>query len=293
MTDKRGRVCAVVVSFNSMDCIGACLDSLFRAGAGLLGKVAVVDNNSCDGTAGLIASKYPQVLLIRNNRNLGAAKARNQGIELVKEDCEWVLTLDCDVILDEGFLRGLLAASTGLSGNVGILQPKILMPDKRTIYSSGVALSFFRRFYDIGRGEPDGEKFNAQKKLFGSCAAASLYKKELLEEVKDANGYFDERFFFLAEDVDLSWRAQKKRWGAIFVPQALCFHQGNSCRFDAKLRQYLCFRNRYYMIRKNQGLSRYALSVLPLFLYDIPRLAMILCANRYVLKQPQFLRRSG
>jgi len=76
----------------------------------------------------------------------------------------------------------------------------------------------------------------------------------MLEEIREKTCYFDERFFFLVEDVDLSWRAQKKGWKALYYPEAVCFHYGNSSGSSKRLRQYLCFRNRYLMIRKNETL---------------------------------------
>jgi len=77
----------------------------------------------------------------------------------------------------------------------------------------------------------------------------------MLWELKEETGYFDERFFFLVEDVDLAWRAQKKGWKALFYPKGVCYHSGNSSRTNGKLRQYFCFRNRYLMILKNETVT--------------------------------------
>ena len=86
----------IVLTFNSIKFIKPCLDSVFSQGYKDF-EVIIVDNGSSDGTGGFIKDNYPQVALIENNENLGAAKARNQGIERARGD--WVLTLDCDVVL--------------------------------------------------------------------------------------------------------------------------------------------------------------------------------------------------
>jgi len=273
----------VILTFNSLKFIRPCLDSIFLQ-ASKDSEVIVVDNHSKDGTVEFLKKNYPdRVKLIKNGENLGAAKARNQGIEA---SCgEWIITLDCDVILKNDFISKITGALTAFNGSVGMLQPKILTADQKKIYSCGISLSRLRRFYDIGKGKTDNINFSVSDNIFGVCSAAGIYKREMLDDVKEESGYFDERFFFLAEDVDLAWRAQKKKWKAIFIPQAVCYHSGNSSGFDQKARQYLCFRNRYYSIIKNEGLQRYFIKFFPALFYDLPRLFYLIFTNRYVFKK--------
>ena len=273
----------VIVTFNSKNSIKACLSSVFNQDYRDL-EVIVVDNGSVDGTVNLIREKYPQVILIENKKNLGVCKARNQAIEIARGI--WVLTLDCDIVLENNFLQNIRSYADSLSYKIGALQPKILKPDKKTIYSCGIYLSkSLRRFHDIGQGKRDSGQFDRSKYIFGLCSAAALYNRQMLRELKEPTGYFDERFFFLVEDVDLSWRAQNKGWKIIFFPQAVCYHSGNSSNCDKKMRQFLCFRNRYYSIMKNEGLKKYFRKIFPLFLYDFPRLFYLILTNHYIHKR--------
>ena len=254
------------------------MDSILSQGVDAL-ELIVVDNGSGDGTAIFIKENYPQIKLIENSLNLGSARARNQGIEVSRG--EWVLSLDCDTVLSKDFLRSLKDALKNVIPEVGMIQPKILEPDKKTIYSMGIFVSFLRKFYDIGKGQKDLGQFDKIRYIFGACSAAALYRKDMLAKIKQESGYFDERFFFLFEDVDLSWRSQKNGYRAIFYPQAMCCHYGNSSETSKKKRQYLCLRNRYYTLLKNDYLINY---ILPLFLYDLPRLLWILIFNFSALK---------
>jgi len=140
-------VSIVVLTLNSRDSIRLCLDSVFSQRYRDF-EVIVVDNASGDGTPDLV-KKYPKAVLIENKKNLGACRGRNQGIEA--SNGEWILTLDCDVVLEKDFLPKAVNIIDSLSFNTGILQPRILNFDKRTIYSCGIHLSRMRRFYDIGR----------------------------------------------------------------------------------------------------------------------------------------------
>lgn len=258
----------VILTCNSFKFIGPCLESVFNQDCQGF-EVIVVDNGSLDGTVDFIKENYPSIVIIENKYNLGACKARNQAIEIASGT--WIVTLDCDTVLKIDFLSHIVKAIENLPSNVGIIQPKILNEYGKTIYSTGIRLSFLRRFYDIGRGRDDNGNFNSPKYIFGACVAAAVYRRKVLEEIKEDTGYFDERFFFLVEDVDLSWRAQRKGWQALFYPEAVCFHKGNSSNTDEKTRKYLCFRNRRLLISKNDELST-TIKRMPFYLaYDLPR----------------------
>jgi GT2 family glycosyltransferase len=271
-------ISVIILTLNSVKFIKPCLDSILSQRAQIT-ELIVVDNGSHDGTVNFIKENYPQVNLIENKINLGAAKARNQGIKIARG--EWILSLDCDVVLEEDFFYNINNALKDLSSGVGVIQPKILESGKEKIYSAGIAISFLRRFYDIGKGQRDLGQFDKNVYIFGACSAAALYRKEMLNEIGQGAGWFDESFFFLFEDVDLSWRAQKKRYKSIFCPSAVCYHHGNSSKTPKKIRQYLCLRNRYYTLLKNDSIKNY---ILPFLFYDLPRLFWFLIINPPALK---------
>ena len=275
------KISVVILTLNSKDFLKDCLDSVFRQiPQGL--EVIVVDNGSEDGTPDLVR-RYPSVILIENGSNLGASRGKNQGLQA--SSGEWILILDCDTTLEKDFLSQILKTIEGLPPETGILQPKILNPDRKTVYSCGIYLSRLRRFYDIGRGQKDSGQFDNSKYIFGGCTACVVYNRKMLQDIKEDTGYFDERFFFLVEDVDLSWRAQRKGWKTIFCPQARCYHCGNSSGLDQRLRQYLCFRNRYYAIVKNEGIGNYSKKFFPLLFYDFPRLFCLFLINPYLRRK--------
>jgi GT2 family glycosyltransferase len=247
-------------------------------------ETIVVDNGSPDGTIDFIKKNHPAVKLIVNKENLGASCARNQGIRAASG--EWILTLDCDVVLENGFLKEIMEFAKDRKDLVGIIQPKILTQDAKRIFSCGIGTCGLRRFYDIGYNLTDATRFNVDVSVFGACCAAALYRRKTLEELKDKYGYFDERFFFLFEDADLSWRAQKKGWECLYYPKARCFHVGNSSSTDKLTRRYLSFRNRNLTILKNQN-PILTLFMSPLYLlYDLPRFLFL--AMKFKCRFPKF-----
>jgi len=271
-------VSIVIVTYNSINFINACLGSVSCQSFDD-SETIVVDNGSIDGTVDFIRDAYPAVTVVENETNVGACRARNQGIEIAKG--KYVLTLDCDVTLGDGFIREIKGAMERAPADVGMLSPKILRPDKKTVDSTGLLLSRCWRFYDRGSGELDTGRFDKRPEILGPCSAAALYKMEMLDQLKVGGEYFDENFFFLVEDFDIALRARHCGWKAVFTPRAICYHVRNSSGKCPRERQYLSFRNRYLLMLKNFNL---ALRDLPFYLpYDIIRDCYLLLVNKKAL----------
>lgn len=267
----------IILTFNSEKFIVSCLDSIFRQEINPY-EVIIVDNGSKDKTVSLIKNVYPNVFLIENNQNLGACIARNQGIKIAKG--KWIVTLDCDIILEKDFISKVVQLLEILPSKIGAVQSKILNSNRKTVYSLGIFLSGFFRFYDIGKNNPASPLFAKVKHIFGVCCAAGIYNRKMLEDIKDDFGYFDQRFFFLVEDVDLALRARQKGWKALYYPQAVCYHAGNSSATNQKLRQYLCWRNRKILLKKCK--CSYWRLILISLVYEIPRFLFLFLTNFYV-----------
>jgi GT2 family glycosyltransferase len=79
--------------------------------------------------------------------------------------------------------------------------------------------TIFRR----GHRRPASE-FEREEFVFGAQACASIYRRAML----DAIGLFDEDFFLVYEDADLSFRAQLAGFKCIYAPRAIVRHHGEA-----------------------------------------------------------------
>src|SRR5262249_46578472 len=97
----------------------ACLESLLDAPQGVCLEVIVVDNGSSDGSADMVASTFPEAILIRNPTNLGFARASNQAA--AKAQGRFLFFLNNDTVVPPGTLRRLVdyAAAHPKIGAVG------------------------------------------------------------------------------------------------------------------------------------------------------------------------------
>ena len=265
----------VIVTYNSSRYIGYCLDSILTQDFEDY-EIIIVDNASIDKTCEIIKKGYPDIILMENKKNLGVCAARNQAID--KATGMFILCLDPDVSLGTNFLQKIYEAVKD-NTDIGASGSLILREDKKTIYSAGIYPSFLWRFFDIGSGRIGEDRFKEKKYVFGVSAAAALYRREALESVKQGMEYFDEDFFYFFEDVDISWRLRKKGWKILFDPEAVCFHAGGRSRKKDRISQYLCMRNRYFLIMKNASWFDLPRFIIVFFIYDLWRNLFMLITN--------------
>lgn len=278
-------VSAVIVTIGAKDYLKSCLDSL-KQQSRLPFEIIVIDNSLKPALAQDIHKLYPSVKIYSGSSGSFYAQALNKGIGL--SIGEFVLCLNDDVVLDKDFIQQALKGFR-IKDNIGMVSGKILRSDGKTLDSTGLFLSPWRAPGERGYGRPDSGQFEKAGFIFGVNGAAAFYRKQMLEDIKDANGYFDSRFGMFYEDLDVSWRANRRNWRAYYLPTALAYHvRGGSFRPDSGIgkavaRKYLdsrlhcdLIRNRYLTISKNETFRGFLLHLIPILIYD-------LCAWGYVL----------
>lgn len=278
-------VSAVIVTIGAKDYLKSCLDSL-KQQSHLPFEIIVIDNSLKPGLAQDIQKLYPSVKIYSGSGDSFYAQALNKGIGLSRG--EFVLCLNDDVVLDKDFIRQALKGFW-IKDNIGMVSGKILRSDAKTLDSTGLFLSPWRAPGERGYGQADSGQFEKPGFIFGVNGAVAFYRKQMLEDIKDANGYFDSRFGMFYEDLDVSWRANRRNWRAYYIPAALAYHvRGGSFRPDSGIgkavaRKYLdsrlhcdLIRNRYLTISKNETFRGFLLHLIPILIYD-------LCAWGYVL----------
>ena len=207
-------ISVVVLNYNGKRYLDDCLSSLAAQTFRDL-EVIVVDNASTDGSVEYIKSNFSWVRLVINKENLGFAGGTNSGIRAAEGDL--ILTFNNDARADSRLLEYLHKPMA--DSNVGVCAAKMLLADGR-INSAGICLSRSGAAWDRGMFGPDNGQYDAREEVFGACAGAALYRREMLDEI----GLFDEDFFLYMEDVDLAFRARLAGWKCIYVPEAKVFH---------------------------------------------------------------------
>ena len=236
----RDTLAIVIVTYNSMTEIDACLESLVGHTAPFPTTITVVDNRSADGTAGHVRSKWPSVSVIDAGGNVGFSKANNLGIRAT--DSEYVLLLNPDTVSPPGAIQTLVR---GLASH----------PDAAI---AGARLLNERGFPELSWGPPITPWNEVKQKLYSSLyhrKVRSVVRKvdklsRIAREVDwvsgacmvirrsdlDAIGLLDERFFMYTEDVDLCLRMQQRGRKVLYVAGAEVLHyRGRSAARNPEL----------------------------------------------------------
>jgi GT2 family glycosyltransferase len=278
-------VSIVIVTSGSKDYLWHCLDSIKAQSYPDL-EVIVMDNSLNPDFSAKIRESFSFVRLYLNPQNLYYGVSLNKGVRISQG--EFILCLNDDVVLDQDFIHQALKGFS-IKDNVGMVSGKILRMDGLTLDSTGLFLSLWYSAKERGYGRLDVGQFEKPGFIFGVSGAVAFYRKKMLEEIKQGQDYFDHNFRMFYEDLDISWRANNRRWRAYYIPAAKAFHvRGGSLRPEFGLgksiaRKYLndelhsdLIKNRYLTILKNANSITFFIHLVPIILYDF-------CAWGYVL----------
>ena len=243
-------IAAVVLNFNGGEMVLDCIQTLVAQDPPV--EVVCVDNGSHDGSADLIAERFPDVSLVRLPENLGFAGGMNRGITATT--APFVALVNSDVLPEPDYFARCLEAlqrddrRAGVTGKLLRAAPA----DPPIIDTTGHTVHRNRRAVDRGEREPDEGQYDEEVALFSICAAAALYRRTALEDIALGREYFDEDFFMYFEDFDLCWRAQIRGWHFAYTPAAVGRHIRGGSGGRASTFILACnYRNRLLVMLRN------------------------------------------
>lgn len=224
MTDTRGLgpISVVVVNYNGEVYLDECLASVASL-VGSIDEVIVVDNASTDRSVAVLAERHPTVRVLAMGRNDGPAPARNAGMRAARH--RWVLALDNDAVCTPDMLHKLVRAAEDHE-RVAIVQPRsVFYTDRARVHYDGGSFHYagliaLRNFY---RPLDEAEGVRVVP-VDCAVAVALLVDRDALLE---AGGY-DEDYFILFEDLDLSFRLRALEFTILSVEDAIVLHKGGT-----------------------------------------------------------------
>jgi GT2 family glycosyltransferase len=232
----------IIPNFNGIKYLEKCLASLRDEPA----HIIVVDNGSTDGSSAIAAEKFPQVELVRLERNYGFCGAVNRGLELCKTT--YVILLNNDTEVTPGFVRALEKPlqqdETIFSGSAQMRklhQPAYI--DDAGDYYCALGWAFA-----LGKDKP-AEGYQTGRPIFAACGGAAIYRTSILHAI----GFMDENHFAYLEDIDLGYRAGIHGYRNLYIPEAVVYHAGSGSsgsRYN-KFKVDLTSKNSVYLIYKN------------------------------------------
>lgn len=216
------KIATIVVNWNSGSFLDQCLSALIRQTL-LPREIIVVDNASSDGSLSTVKTRYPQVKIIRLERNKGFAAASNHAVSGLN-DVTWIALLNPDAFPEPKWLETLLEAAKSYPDYAFYASRMMSSADRTLLDGAGDVYHTSGAAWKRGHGGKYEPRDPEKVEVFGACAGAALYRRDVFVN----SGMFDERYFCYFEDVDLAFRLRLEGHRCLYVPDAVVHHVGSA-----------------------------------------------------------------
>jgi GT2 family glycosyltransferase len=245
----------VITNYNTRDLLRTCLRTVYASQGDFTFRVTVVDNDSSDGSAEMVAAEFPQVELIANVENVGYPRANNQGLralgfvaqsttqpagQLTDQPDDppalppaFALLLNPDTELPPDALARMLGFMARHPA-AGIAGPKLVLRDgsldlacRRSFPTPAVS---FYRLTGLSRLFPRSSRFGRYNLTYldpdqlaevdSVVGAFMLVRGEAIGQA----GLMDEQFFMYGEDLDWAYRIKAAGWKVYYDPAVTVLH---------------------------------------------------------------------
>ena len=247
------KLSVVILNWNGRNHLERYLPSVVEHTVGEGVEVIVADNGSTDDSLLWLRMKYPELRVVRLDKNYGFAEGYNRALSEV--EAEYYLLLNSDVEVTEGWWQPLVEVLDN-NPDVAVVAPKLLSDAEHDKFEyAGAAGGFidylgypFCRGRILSKVESDCGQYDDRRDIFWASGAAMCCRSEVYHQL----GGFDADFFAHMEEIDLCWRLRSRGRGIVCIPQSCVYHVGGATLNKSNPRKtYLNFRNNLLMLYKN------------------------------------------
>lgn len=200
-------------------------------------EIVVVDNDSTDDTAALVATEFPMVRLVPAPRNLGCPSGRNYGFGFCRG--KYVYLLDDDGWLEPDAVR-LTVESAEADDTLGVIMSRI-----HVVEHSEVAYKW-----------PHGQESPVYLNSFVGCCA--LLRKDIIDLV----GGFPDDFWRQSEEEDMTLRMMDRGFYCLLEPASVMYHAHSEVGRNQRDFLYYSLRNTNKTALRHWPFPWYALRLL-------------------------------
>ncbi len=227
----------------------------------------VVDNDSSEDSFDYLKKNFPEAKILRRNDGNYSA-ANNFGFnEAIKDNCQYLITVNMDTVMDKNWLSELVKAIK-TSPDIGIVQSKILLysslKEKRNIINTlGNKLNYLGFGFTGSYGKEDRED-NEYRNIEGYASGCSfITTADIFKKI----GAWNEEYYMYHDDVEFSLKIKLAGYRIILAPRSVVYHK---YEFSRSIKMfYFMERNRYLTLFIFADKKYLGLIFLPLFLIEI------------------------
>ena len=275
-------VSIVLLNFNGRNHLQTFLPSVVQYSDLPNVEIWLIDNASQDNSVAFVEAEYPQIKVVRLDKNYGFAGGYNQGLKEIPAD--YFVLLNTDVEVTENWLSPVVEYLDN-NKDVAACQPKILSYNEKSMFEHAGAAGGFIDYlgYPFCRGriintvEKDCGQYNNVIDVFWATGACLFIRSEVFFEV----GGFDDKFFAHMEEIDLCWRLKARGKRIACMPQSVVYHLGGgTLNKENPHKTYLNYRNNLLMLYKNMPAKALKKALLMRFLMDYASAFLMLISGK-------------
>lgn len=245
---KSAPVSVVIPTWNGKHHLEANLPSVIAAIEGRSGsEILVVENASEDGSAEFLRERFPEVVCLAQDENLGFGGGSNAGFQAAKNDI--VVLLNNDMRVEADFLKPLLEGF-GEPGVFAVTAQIFFSDPAKRREETGLAVGRWEQ----GRlmlGHVIDEEVDELFPTFYAGGGSTAYDRRKFLEIGAFDGLLHP---FYMEDVDVSYLAWKCGWKILYAPRSIVYHEHRGTigrKFAADQIERIVHRNNLLFIWKN------------------------------------------
>ena len=252
------QVGVIILNWNGAELLRRYLPTVIAGTDAAIADVIVADNGSTDNSLQVLQEKFPEVKVLKFDKNYGFAEGYN--IAIAQTMYPYTVLLNSDVRTPQGWLNPLLDYMEA-HPEVGAVMPKLLHDseedgEKMMFDYAGAAGGYIDSHgYPYCRGrifeyveDDHGQYDDGAKSVFWATGACLMVRSQLYQDV----GGLDKDFFAHMEEIDLCWRIRLAGKDLLMLPSSHVYHLGGgSLSYGNPRKTYLNFRNNLLLLHKN------------------------------------------
>jgi len=264
---KKPALSVIVTNWNAGDIIAGCLKSVCDT-VNVPFEIIVVDNASTDASVKVVREKFPEAIVIVNDRNTGYSAANNTGFR--RASGSYVMFVNPDVVLRPGAAEKMISFLTA-NPDVGIIGPEILDGKGNPSFDSKGALPslcreaaglfLIKKAADLARDKlplfrPFRKKAEEYYRESGECEFLSGCCMLLESGFCRSLSGFDEGVPMYLDDIDICFRSRKAGRKNYYLAEAAVLHikqHSTKKTGDYRIYDVLAIKARDFYYRKHFG----------------------------------------
>ena len=224
----------IILNWNGRDLLRRFLPSVVEHSDSSISRIVVADNGSDDDSIEVLEREFPQVEILRLEKNFGFAEGYNRAVKAI--ECKYTILLNSDAAASPGWDIALFDFMEN-QPDVGACQPKLLsFNNPESFEYAGAAGGYIDcNGYPYCRGrifdtcEKDAGQYDSIADIHWATGAALMVRRQVYIDC----GGLDPEFFAHMEEIDLCWRIRLAGWKIAIVPTAVVYHLGGGSLYPS------------------------------------------------------------